>query len=285
MKEDLADDFDRYDEEERVEIGNLILPKLCESLEDDSAWVRYSAMVAIHTIAGFLRFDVEQTVFTHIAKSCLSMLDDGDDDIVEQAASTLWAIQDVLDDDWRAAIAEHCEACLGHDEAAVRSQLLGTLSSCGEHTTPHFDRIVAMLDDDDGGVRGAAAGACWSPGAEPTSDQRQAMLDRLVVMLTADEDQRAREGAAIALGYVGAGCTPALSALVRALNDPDSDVRHHALYAIGEHGAKGEPAIPHLEQLLDDAERQEDAAFVIEQIGTVGAVALLDQRGIERQLD
>ena len=164
-------------------------------------------------------------------------------------------------------------ALLTDDDPGVRSQAAQVLVGGGEHTGEAVAALVALLADGDPGVRSRAAAVLGGVGDLP--GEAVAAL----VALLADGDPRVRSRAAAVL--VGVGDLPgeAVAALVALLADGDPRVRSQAaqvLVGVGEHTGE---AVAALVALLADGEPvvRSQAAQVLVGVGehTGEAVAAL----------
>ena len=71
---------------------------------------------------------------------------------------------------------------------------------------------------------------------------------------------QSRNGAAYAIGSMGAAAKAAVPALIEALSDPNAAVRYPVCVALREIGPPAADALPKLEEVLDD--QNDDVAFM-----------------------
>lgn len=132
------------------------------------------------------------------------------------------------------------------------------------------DVILAHRDLEDGWHEVACADGRryevrFGPAWELDDAERRTMLRPLIDLARHAHalhrpDPEERVAAARALGAMGDRASPALGALVAALDDPDPSVRLAVTEALGAIGPAAEPAIDPLEQLAGEADGELEAA-------------------------
>jgi HEAT repeat protein len=126
---------------------------------------------------------------------------------------------------------------------------------------PAFPALRALFRDDDTNVRDDAARAIariadsnFSPGERETAEQVHARVKVVRAALFSafkDPEERIRDGASLALGYIGKDIVPDL---VAALTDPSPVMRLHASRALGFVGDEALPSLDPLRERLGDAD-------------------------------
>jgi HEAT repeat protein len=127
-----------------------------------------------------------------------------------------------------------------------RAQLvlaLGLLDSGGQKAVP----ILARLAQDGSEELGLRWSALWSL-RQMAATAKPSLPALIAVLRNADDPPALRDDAIDALVAIGA---PAVSALVKALEDKNWDTRLLALHAIGALGPTAKPAIPALTALTN----------------------------------
>ena len=158
---------------------------------------------------------------------------------------------------------------MGSENAGVRAAAVSSPEGLGcERTGEGVDAaLVVALDDQDSGVRKAAAEALGGR-------EGKGVIDALVRAL-GDEDPSVRAAAALGLSYKdGEGVT---DALVKALSDEDPSVR--AAAARGLAVGQGEAVVPALIEALSDRDpsvRRESARGLAGEQGVVAFPALVN---------
>jgi len=276
MVESLSDKLDRNAPNGLV-IITAAWNDLLGVLSDPAPWARGTALRGLKELAGMWRYDVDKTLVRNTLTAMMPLLSDPDPTVRERAPYAVSGLCDVLEEDEKAQVANAIRPLADDPDPTVRASAAINLGSCGAPATPHLQRIVQMLDEQDERVRGNAASALWMIGV-PNAPRE--LVGKLAMMLAGDPSARVRADVANAIGKVGVGTPDVVPALVRAMDDQAKDVRHFAIFAMCDLGPMGASAVPRLGMFLGNPEHKEAAEFALKAVGTPEARTVLQQHGI-----
>ncbi|CAK0840958.1 unnamed protein product [Prorocentrum cordatum] len=159
--------------------------------------------------------------------------------------------------------------CLEDADGQVRVAAAGALQKAGVHGVGAMLQLMRCLEDEHEGVREQAARALGEMGPA-AAEAEQLLVGRLE-----DGHGAVRSAAATALGQLGERATPVL-ALKRCLGDGSNDVRKAAAASLGNLGAHAAAAVPALGRRLvdNDEEVRVTVALALGQLGQHASRAL-----------
>ena len=127
-------------------------------------------------------------------------------------------------------------AALDDPNPKTRVMAARALGLMGAEARPAIDKLVLTMGDDNRLVQKEASLALRNIGKTAAPALRQALTN---------SNPRIREGAALALGKMGAAADPAIPDLIQLLTDRDYEVKNAAEFALRR---IGEPAVPFLKE-------------------------------------
>ncbi len=210
-----------------------ILPALLNSTKDESAAVRWAALIALGKIGPDAR----------AVRALISSLEDSDRRV--QIAAT-YPLKQIGPEALEAvpALEKLLADCSFDDLVQIAEALIAI--GAGEKAVPSLVRFTV---DPDSSIRQFVAWTLGRIGPKP-----DAVLPALIRLIE-DADWRVQRGALQALGDIGPGAKEAVSAVARALEHPHREVRSDGAMTLGMIGPAASEAIPALIRALDDPDK------------------------------